>query len=271
MKKQIKQILFLILVVIVLCTIGCTFKDKPLYTYSNLIDEKSQDNLTTILRKVNIQSSHIEEFLEELKLYNKTPYPQSLTTGYHKSSLNELIYDYTKAIDTYTRKDKVYINCRTASFILFRQNIHCDTEKLSMQNSSIANELDVSLVSMSDEERLKYAAIFTNYSVVDNDSNTWLKFVLRKRGISFEENLDVKLVTVHAQFKDNNSMQIAHVGILIHQDDKIVFIEKINPIMPFQLSVFENIENLSEYLINRFKETTSRIFVYENDMLISKH
>ena len=72
-------------------------------------------------------------------------------------------------------------------------------------------------------------------------------------------------VCLCVQFSQNEEIKIAHTGIMFEKDDFGVFVEKTDPMLPFQMTKFKNKYDLYNYLVNRVNKKPVRITALAND------
>ena len=74
-----------------------------------------------------------------------------------------------------------------------------------------------------------------------------IKSEWENRNIEFE-NSNRKLVSCFMYDFQEKQLEAVHAGTMIEQDGKIIFVEKISPTEPFQVSEFKNEKELKYYL-----------------------
>jgi len=235
---------------------GCSSKIN--YTYTNLLDDDSKNEFIELLQNVNINQTTIYEYIGLIDSYNKTKYPQTLKTRYITTyittDVNKKLYNYTEAINCWAsdNAELTDINCRIAAFVLMKDYINFDIS--NKIESDLLKEIHNDFYKLNETDAEKYIAVF---NVLEWD-NISLKFV---------ENSPVKLISVCVQFNETDKIVVAHSGVLLNYENGIFFIEKIDPMLPFQFSEFKNKNDLKLYLENRF-EKPFKLYILENDNLL---
>ena len=73
----------------------------------------------------------------------------------------------------------------------------------------------------------------------------------KDRGISMEDNGKISLITLYLHDTFDNLRFVGHTGVLLEQEDGLIFIEKYGWNMPFQCTKFHNEEELVKYVLGR--------------------
>lgn len=270
MRKIYICILFLFTVLIS----GCNHKVQ--FEYSNLIDHESKEYLVNIFQTADLPLKNTTKFIDFVNEYNQTSYAKRLKSGFIFAYIGKPLYDYTNAIDCWTREHKesdTDINCRIAAFTLINSNIEMENENIEHINpsSSLLSELENKRVDWTYREKTKFLKIF-NPIQINSDSNivNSIKAKWRKEGITFSNQSQAKLICLCVQFSKDEDMKIAHTGIMFDRDDFLIFVEKTDPMMPFQMTKFKNRSELLIYLQGRLEEKPFRIIALENDSVITE-
>ena len=97
-------------------------------------------------------------------------------------------------------------------------------------------------------------------------SNKWKEY-----GIKIN-NEKVSLISLVIEDPDSKVLFVGHTGVLIHLEDKIMFIEKIAFEQPYQITLLNNMNELFDMFSKRKEyfggEKENGPFVYENDKLV---
>ncbi|QOR36237.1 DUF4300 family protein [Clostridium sp. 'deep sea'] len=282
-----KKLVTLLMVVLTISTFtSCSLKKDTVTSgaddklvYSNLIDEESKVMLGSVLKKAEIDQNHIDGALSLINDYNK-----------HMTVFNEADKDYMEESDLFafqsgfTTTEDSYINygdyyfqmkkwyngrdyndayCRTLAFLLMQDAIQVESP-LKKEHWGVSNEDDFlygDYATLTDYELVdikedKYPAYFTLFHpVFDTDKkegfvkqiqDQWKKFA-----VSFD-NSAASLITIWSVIEKESGVKIehSHVGVLIENDDGLLFIEKTNPLAPYQMTKFSTTEQLKQYLVD---------------------
>ena len=94
----------------------------------------------------------------------------------------------------------------------------------------------------------------------------------QERKIAFAESEKCSLITVwfHDRWSETeNELSIGHAGVLLNCDDGLYFVEKLAFQEPYQVTKFQNREELQQYLLKKYDtawgQDTAHPFVMEND------
>ena len=106
---------------------------------------------------------------------------------------------------------------------------------------------------------------------VENVKNVW-----KERGVTFDKNSKISMISVFFHFNDEpeeNILFIGHVGVLVPENNgKLIFIEKLAFQQPYQVLKFNNRTELNDYLMNKYDtawgQQTAKPFIMENDELL---
>lgn len=100
-----------------------------------------------------------------------------------------------------------------------------------------------------------------------NLKNSW-----SQENLIFKNNNLSLIQVVFIESKNTTiSVYTGHTGILVKSDNNIYFIEKKNPCFPYQVSKFQNFNDLNQYIIDQFKDTKScKLMILQNDNIIFK-
>lgn len=286
-----KKIIMVAVLSIALLT-GCSTKDegsseKPKdtkLTYSNLVDEKTQNEVNKILKENKIDEKEVDNFIKMVKNYNdimgelKTSKP-----GFTFINTQQVPYDDVTMAEKWKDKgfDYMDLNCRLTSFMLFKDNIKSES-KFKSDDIDLAIDLDTiknnPLSKLSKEDTEKFTNLYAAIPVENStDSNKHAEAIIKEwknRKISFVENSTVSIINVFLHYPETNNVFVGHTGILIKAKDGLLFVEKYGSSMPYQVSKFQNKSELKTYLMDRLDvdksgSGTSKPIIMENDNLMN--
>lgn len=288
--KRYKYILvFTIVISILMCVCGCDDTNKKTnkeISFSNIIEKKDVDLLSTLFKESNISQKNGDKILSSIKDYNDTIGVDLL----NKDGIIDLSsaipkYDDVKIDEMWLKKNDMFIgyNCRITAFQLMKDFI--TVEDISKSNdSSIFMDLDALNYSkdnyFSKDEMNKFKAIYSTIETTSSkDFNE--QFKIQKDywdsiGVKFNENNKISLISVylHNHFSENeNELIIGHTGILFNTEDGYVFFEKLSFQLPYQMIRFNSKKELKQYLMSSYDiDTTgecSKPFILENNHLLN--
>ncbi|BBM57088.1 membrane associated protein [Leptotrichia trevisanii] len=255
-------------------------------TYSNLADEKTQNEVQEILKNSGISSQNINLFFQSVNYYNKKTENTDLIKSDFVNSQNiNPTYDEAKIQKLWDKNSSNFVgfNCRITAFTLMKDFITTKNslaksgEMLFMDMESLKN---VPFKLFSETEKDKFVNLFSEIPTkatkdvkihVENVKNVW-----KERGVKFDKNSKVSMISVFFHFNDDpeeNILFIGHVGILVPKDNgKLLFIEKLAFQQPYQVLKFNNRTELNDYLMNKYDtvwgQPVAKPFIMENDELL---
>ena len=255
-------------------------------TYSNLADEKTQNEVQGILKNSGISSQNINLFFQSVNYYNKKTENTDLIKSDFVNSQNiNPTYDEAKIQKLWDKNSSNFVgfNCRITAFTLMKDFITTKNslaksgEMLFMDMESLKN---VPFKLFSETEKDKFVNLFSEIPTkatkdvkihVENVKNVW-----KERGVKFDKNSKVSMISVFFHFNDDpeeNILFIGHVGILVPKDNgKLLFIEKLAFQQPYQVLKFNNRTELNDYLMNKYDtawgQLVAKPFIMENDELL---
>lgn len=91
------------------------------YQYNNLISKEDMTEFSDMMVSAGIPERDGEAVLEYVGIYTEGDFAkESLVSGWQQTTKSyQKIYDYTNAINKYTRREFKDINCRQAAFMLY--------------------------------------------------------------------------------------------------------------------------------------------------------
>lgn len=239
---------------------------------SNISDDDSIDEVKSIL-KIYLNHKNVDEFIKGVLDYNDTIEKVGLSMNFEKKEQPE--YDVEKINKLWSSKkgDFIGTNCRLNTFILLKDNIEIkkgkiDDSLLFLDNSSIktGNVLNK-------EETEQFKQLFSKVKT-ENTKDIHIhakKMTEHFSNIKFDEHAKMISVVLHDNL-DGDYLFIGHVGVLVENKGKYLFIEKLSFEEPFQAIKFDRKEDCYNYLFSKYKhyhdKTTAKPFIMENDKFI---
>ena len=263
MKRYKFILVFTIVIGILMCVCGCDDTNKKTnkeISFSNIIEKKEVDLLSTLFKESNISQKNGDKILSSINDYNDTIGVDLL----NKNGIIDLSsaipqYDDVKIDEMWLKKNDMFIgyNCRITAFQLMKDFI--TVEDISKSNeSSIFMDLDALNYSkdnyFSKDEMNKFKAIYSTIETTSSkDFNE--QFKIQKDywdsiGVKFNENNKMSLISVylHNHFSENeNELIIGHTGILFNTEDGYIFFEKLSFQLPYQMIRFNSKKELNFY------------------------
>ncbi len=257
--------------------------------YSNIADKMAQDEIKESLENAGFDSNNIDLFFKSVNYYNEaTENKDLIKSGFINSKNINPIYDEVAIQKIWDKKNKNFpgFNCRITAFTLMKNYIKMEKpvvktgEMLFMDIESLKN-MPFKLFSQNEEN--KFINLFSEIPTkmtkdvrvhAENVKNAW-----KERGIKFDKNSKISMISVFFHFNDDpeeNILFIGHVGILIpEKDGKLLFVEKLAFQQPYQVLKFNNRTELNDYLMNKYDtawgQPVAKPFIMENDELLKEY
>ena len=255
--------------------------------YTNLNDSVSRKLLEDMLSGAGVSGSRIQGFFNRVDSFNESMREEWLTTGFEEAELLYTKYDPYAMQDEWAAKNGTFpgYNCRITAMSLFG-----DFLSVSADSQINAGE-DVLFV---DEETLKtdpdalggssLADFRALYSSMKAEDTTEIRRHVQtvqeewaSRGVTFQENERIRLITVFFHDKpteEESLLFVGHVGVLLTaKDGTLYFVEKVAFQEPYRMLRFADRTALSDYLMGKYDtswgQDTASPFIMENDKLMS--
>lgn len=290
---MIKRITSVILSSILLMT-GCTNNksvtnetiEQTKLTYSNLIDEKTQNEIRDILIENKIDKKQADYFIELVQNYNDKSDINKLETskeGFTTINTQQVKYDevYLDGKWDVNKLNYMDFNCRLTAFSVFKNYIKSES-KFTGDSTSVMFDKDAingnPMSKFSKEDTDKFINLYAGIKVENTQDVSKLAEAINKewekRKISFLDNKNISMINVFLHSPEDSEVFVGHAGILLQTKDELLFIEKYAPSLPFQVSKFKNKLELKKYLMDRLDNDTSgngssKPIIMENNDLIN--
>ena len=228
-----KKLIFLLFSFLVIF-FGCKQKS---YSYNNLLEESYQNNFP--------------ELKEYFLSYADSAYAVGrLEKGWQIGYIGKENYNYSSAL-TLNNELEVDINCRMAAFLLIREKIQC--------NNDLSNDfqvVDILPEDWSKHDKELFQLFFGQFEKGADYLKRWSDFGVSILG-------DFSLLTAWQNGKN------LHAGVVFQEDQDIYFLEKVDPILPFQLSKFDSFSTLEEYILQGRFKGKSDVDLFLNDAIFA--
>lgn len=236
-------------------------------TYTNLVDKAGRDSLAKKLEESGVKKEYIDNFIEQVEFYNTTMKGmKNLKDGFVTTDMQQVEYEDVYALEKWQSLGYQYqdFNCRLTSFELFRDFIDSGS-KFNGDDIDLMMDLDsiernpLSKFSTSDVEKFinLYSAIPTENTKDAQKHIDTIKKEWDNRQISFKENNKMSMINGFLHYYDTNQLFAGHAGILLDNNDELLFIEKYSFFTPYQISKFNDRKELYNYLMNRLDVDTT--------------
>ena len=249
--------IFVLLCFISLCT-ACSSGTK--LKYSNLVDQETRDRVEGALKRAGLKEEKIQSFFSAVDEYNNAAGKENLVQEMTTIDAGFPSFDSDKLVDHWLDKGGyVGRNCRITSFSLMGDFIKVgnpvpgDTTMLFSDFDAISAKQI-----FSGEEKKNYDTLFSYIDVEDtHDTSVLAEEIIKswkEKEISFD-NEKMHMVSVFMTMDDGlNKVQefIGHVGVLVEDGDKFLFIEKLAFELPYQVDEFSNLQEVNDYLMGYY-------------------
>ncbi len=287
MNRSIQKVSALLLVTLLLTGCGSKSEASPSQTqgevgisYHNLVDSASQKEITEILQTHGVTEEQTQELLTWVNDFNGRVTTDTLQEGY--ASMGKEGVDHTKTIvETKQTESGEFIpeaNCRLTSNLLMKNLIH--TNGMQDKNDTFLI-FDVEAIDMYDQfqlteqEKENFVTLFNWVPVAENSTLEEHIAAIQRAWKDREITIDgegISLITVYLHSTFDHVRFVGHTGVLLETEDGLMFVEKYGPIAPFQVTKFQNREELKSYLLGRpdlyGEETELAPIVMENDKVL---
>ena len=249
--------IFVLLCFISLCT-ACSSGTK--LKYSNLVDRETRDRVEGALKRAGLKEEKIQSFFSAVDEYNNAVGKENLVQKMTTIDSGFPSFDSEKLVDHWLDKGGyVGRNCRITSFSLMGDFIKVgnpvpgDTTMLFSDFDAISAKQI-----FSGEEKKNYDTLFSYIDVEDtHDTSVLAEEIIKswkEKEISFD-NEKMHMVSVFMTMDDClNKVQefIGHVGVLVEDGDKFLFIEKLAFELPYQVEEFSDLQEVNDYLMGYY-------------------
>ena len=249
--------IFVLLCFISLCT-ACSSGTK--LKYSNLVDRETRDRVEGALKRAGLKEEKIQSFFSAVDEYNNAVGKENLVQKMTTIDSGFPNFDSDKLVDHWLDKGGyVGRNCRITSFSLMGDFIKVgnpvpgDTTMLFSDFDAISAKQI-----FSGEEKKNYDTLFSYIDVEDtHDTSVLAEEIIKswkEKEISFD-NEKMHMVSVFMTMDDGlNKVQefIGHVGVLVEDGDKFLFIEKLAFELPYQVEEFSDLQEVNDYLMGYY-------------------
>ena len=237
-------------------------KENIKLTYSNLIDDKTQNDIKNILIENKIDKKTSDYFIKLVRAYNEKSEIKNLYTsnnGFTSINVQQVPYDEAELNEKWDYKNNINymdFNCRITAFTLFKDYIKSNS-KFSGDDTTLIFDIDAiennPLSEFTKEDKDKFINLYGAIKAentqdiqkhVDEIKKEW-----KNRKISFIKNKNVSMINVFLHDPEDEILFVGHSGISVKTKDGLLFIEKYGFSLPYQVSKFKDKAELKEYLM----------------------
>lgn len=240
-------------------------------TYSNLADEKTLNEVASLLEGTGVSKENTDIFKSQVKYTNDIieGYP-SLKDGFVTIKGTGVEYN-SEVLFNYFANAMIEadFNCRIGAWPMINDIVNVEkpwtieqVNKVTRESGGILGyEKDVIEVNeyahMNENDLTKFWGLyesipFENHTSI-KESAKHIQDTLVKRGITFEGSKR-SLISMYLYNPQERVFEVKHAGVLIERENDLMFVERVNPTSPYQAAIFENRGELKFHLDERFKE-----------------
>jgi possible membrane associated protein len=224
------------------------------------VDQETRDRVEGALKRAGLKEEKIQSFFSAVDEYNNAVGKENLVQKMTTIDSGFPSFDSDKLVDHWLDKGGyVGRNCRITSFSLMGDFIKVgnpvpgDTTMLFSDFDAISAKQI-----FSGEEKKNYDTLFSYIDVEDtHDTSVLAEEIIKswkEKEISFD-NEKMHMVSVFMTMDDGlNKVQefIGHVGVLVEDGDKFLFIEKLAFELPYQVEEFSDLQEVNDYLMGYY-------------------
>lgn len=255
-------------------------------TYSNLRDRETRDYVRKLLIEAGVKEAAVDVFFREVEDYNQTVSDKRFVAQGFQTSKDLIIpYNHAELIEAWNsaKGDFIGNNCRITTFSLLDGIIRVGDPKAEKDSSNLFLDEDAVLMNpntpFNEEEMERFTSVFSNIKTeATNDISFHLEKVKedwKRKKISFSESVKASMISVffHSAIEGgDDTLFIGHAGVLVPQEEGILFLEKLSFDEPYQVLKFKNKVELNDFLMNRYdvewNQPTAPPFIMENGELM---
>lgn len=250
---------------------------KQQIVYSNLADAATQGEVVDLLESHGVTKEQTDTLLSWVEDFNSRVTAGALAEGFDTVEGTGVSYDGLIIKNKEADDGFIYpeANCRLTSYLLMKHMIqtngnHQDNDTFLMFDVEAIDTYEP--FHLSEEERSDFLSLFSWVSVdgvdtleghIERIQNAWKERDIQIGGEG------ISLITVYLHSSFDHVRFVGHTGVLLETEEGLLFVEKYGPQYPFQVTKFQEREELKRYLLGRADlygdETELAPLVFEND------
>lgn len=249
-----KTMLGIILCIIVVFS-ACKKQEIETQMYTNLMRTKEQNEVKSKMQESGLSNTDL--WFTWVRDYNQCVNDKIGVVG-KWTSLSEQPTNYDEICSTWVEKNKntADINCRMSTFMLMSELI--DVTDLNPASTYLVSDVK----EMKTNENLsflkdsigEYTTLYQEIPIAEDateaDFVSAYPKAWEKCNVRFPQgNASMISVVIHDPIK--NCLYIGHTGVLLQENESILFIEKLAPSMPYQVIRVKDRSELVKELLSR--------------------
>lgn len=242
---------------------GCSGETKQI-TYSNLIDQTTQNKIGNMLMANGVTREEVDTFLAQVNDYNNLMGDMSTAkNGFVQLKANSVPYNGAHVIETWAKAERSYgdLNGRITAFELCKEFIQCNNKEEIIQDISLLFDFNIMdshpLAGVKKEDRSKFIHLYESVPAIlglePNDYEEMITNAWEQRGLSFLNTSDMTMINSFVYNQDTSELFVGLAGVLIDTEGSFVYIEKYAPLFPYQVTKFRNRKEVVSYLMGRLQ------------------
>ena len=254
--------------------------------YTNLNDRASRELLQELLSDAGVSDGRIQGFFCRVGHFNDSVKQEWLTDGFEEAGLLYTKYDPYTMQDEWTAKNGTFpgYNCRITAMSLFGDflsvsadsQIHAGEDVLFVDKETLKTDPDALGGSSLADFCALYSSMKTEHTTEIKRHVQAVQEEWASRGVTFQENERIHLITVFFHDKpteEESLLFVGHVGVLLTAEDGTLhFVEKVAFQEPYRMLRFADRTALSDYLMGKYDtswgQDMASPFIMENDELM---
>ncbi len=229
--------------------------------YSNLVDLKTQEEVKEKLIAAGIPQDSADIYMDWAQDFNsRVGDVKAFKDGFTKADLAEIDYQdvFLEQRELENGDLQMDPNCRMTGFLLMKDMITVGSKIEQYDNylmfdmEAIENDPRYEVLK---KQKDKFVTLLNPIEVTEG--STYDEHVEKiqeeweKRGIEFEEKDKISFITLFVHENYENKRFVGHLGVLLQEDEGVLFVEKIASDEPYQTTKFASEEDLVKYLLSR--------------------
>ena len=235
-------------------------KAKFKLKYSNLLDRETRDRVEDALKNAGLKEEKIKSFFSAVDEYNNAVGKENLVQEMITIDSGFPSLDSDKLVDAWLNKGGyVGRNCRITAFSLMGDFIKVGNP-VPGDTTMLFSDFDAISAKgiFTGEAKKNYDTVFSYIDVDDTQDTGVLSDEIikswKEKEVSFH-NDKMHMISVFMTMDDGlNKVQefIGHVGVLLEEGDKFLFIEKLAFELPYQVDEFSSLQEVNDYLMGAY-------------------
>ena len=235
-------------------------KAKFKLKYSNLLDRETRDRVEDALKNAGLKEEKIKSFFSAVDEYNNAVGKENLVQEMTTIDSGFPSLDSDKLVDAWLNKGGyVGRNCRITAFSLMGDFIKVGNP-VPGDTTMLFSDFDAISAKgiFTGEAKKNYDTVFSYIDVDDTQDTGVLSDEIikswKEKEVSFHNN-KMHMISVFMTMDDGlNKVQefIGHVGVLLEEGDKFLFIEKLAFELPYQVDEFSSLQEVNDYLMGAY-------------------